>query len=169
MNIVQITPGAGGMYCGNCFRDNALVASLRGLGHQVLMVPLYLPMTLDEEDQSSGTPIFFGGINVYLEQKSALFRNMPSWLHNVLSSPKLLKWAAGKAAKTKAEDVGELTLSMLRGEEGNQARELDSFIEWLKEQPKPDLICLSNALLAGMVRKIKAELKAPVVVMLQGE
>jgi glycosyltransferase involved in cell wall biosynthesis len=87
----------------------------------------------------------------------------------VLSSPKLLKWAAGKAAKTKAEDVGELTLSMLRGEAGNQARELDGFIEWLKDQPKPDLICLSNALLAGMVRKIKAEVKAPVVVMLQGE
>ena len=71
MNIVQITPGAGGMYCGNCFRDNALVAELRKLGHSVLMVPLYLPMTLDEEDQSSGTPIFFSGVNVYLEQKSA--------------------------------------------------------------------------------------------------
>jgi glycosyltransferase involved in cell wall biosynthesis len=169
MRIVQITPGAGGMYCGNCFRDNALVRALRSLGHETLMIPLYLPMTLDEEDQSAGTPIFFGGINVYLGQKSALFRNMPSWLHNVLSSPKLLKWAAGRAAKTKAEDVGELTLSMLRGEEGNQARELEGFIAWLKDQPKPDLICLSNALLAGMVRKLKAELNVPVIVMLQGE
>ncbi|HUR44250.1 MAG TPA: hypothetical protein VMZ27_00145, partial [Candidatus Saccharimonadales bacterium] len=142
MRIVQITPGAGGMYCGNCFRDNALVAELRKGGHETLMVPLYLPMTLDEEDQSTGTPIFFGGISVYLEQKSALFRNMPGWVHNVLSSPKLLKWAAGKAAKTKAADVGELTLSMLQGEEGNQARELDEFIAWLKGQPKPDVICL---------------------------
>ena len=87
MTIVQITPGAGGMYCGNCFRDNALVAELRKLGHQVLMVPLYLPMTLDEEDQSRGTPIFFNGINVYLEQKSALFRNAPDWLHRLLGSP----------------------------------------------------------------------------------
>ena len=78
MTIVQITPGAGGMYCGNCLRDNALVAGLRKLGHQVLMVPLYLPMTLDEEDQSAGTPIFFSGINVYLEQKSALFRHAPA-------------------------------------------------------------------------------------------
>jgi hypothetical protein len=39
-------PGAGGMYCGNCFRDNALVAALRRQGHDTLMVPLYLPMTL---------------------------------------------------------------------------------------------------------------------------
>ena len=64
MNIVQITPGAGGMYCGNCFRDNALVGAFRKLGHHTLMVPLYLPMTLEEDDQSVGTPIFFGGISV---------------------------------------------------------------------------------------------------------
>ncbi|MFT6619809.1 MAG: hypothetical protein ACJASX_002714, partial [Limisphaerales bacterium] len=121
MNIVQITPGAGGMYCGNCFRDNALVAELRKLGHDTLMVPLYLPMTLDEEDQSAGTPIFFTGINVYLEQKIPLFRRAPKWLHKLLASPILLKLAGTQAAKTRAEDVSDLTLSMLRGEEGNQA------------------------------------------------
>jgi glycosyltransferase involved in cell wall biosynthesis len=169
MNIVQITPGAGAMYCGNCFRDNALVAALRKLGHHTLMVPLYLPLTLEEEDQSAGTPIFFGGINVYLEQKSALFRKAPGWLRDALASPALLKWAAGKAAKTRAEDVGELTLSMLHGEEGNQARELEEFIAWLKTQQKPDVICLSNALLVGMVHKIKSEIGAPVICMLQGE
>jgi hypothetical protein len=59
VNILQLTPGAGAMYCGGCLRDNALVAALRQLGHQALMVPLYLPLTLDEEDQSVGTPIFF--------------------------------------------------------------------------------------------------------------
>src|SRR5216684_1730132 len=98
MNIVQLTPGAGAMYCGNCFRDNALVAELRRMGHQILMLPLYLPLTLDEEDQSAGAPIFFSGINVYLGQKSALFRNAPGWLRNVFASPKLLKWASGRAA-----------------------------------------------------------------------
>jgi len=169
MNIVQITPGAGGMYCGNCFRDNALVAELRKLGHHVLMVPLYLPMTLDEEDQSRGTPIFFSGINVYLEQKSALFRHAPEWLHRLLESPALLRWAAGQAAKTRPEEVGDLTLSMLRGEEGNQSRELDELIGWLKQHPHPDVICLSNALLVGMVHKLKQELRSPVVCMLQGE
>ena len=50
MNIVQITAGAGGMYCGICLRDNALVAQLRKMGHDVLMIPLYLPLTLDEKD-----------------------------------------------------------------------------------------------------------------------
>jgi glycosyltransferase involved in cell wall biosynthesis len=169
MNIVQITPGAGGMYCGNCFRDNALVSALRGMGHSTVMVPLYLPMTLDEPDQSAGTPIFFSGINVYLEQKSPFFRKTPGWLHDVLASPSLLKWAAGKAAKTRPADLGELTLSMLRGEEGNQAREVDELLLWLKSQARPEVVCLSNALLVGLVRKIKAELQVPVVCMLQGE
>jgi glycosyltransferase involved in cell wall biosynthesis len=157
------------MYCGGCLRDNALVAGLRKLGHEVLMVPLYLPLTLDEEDQSSGTPIFFGGINVYLEQKAALFRAAPGWLHDLFASRPLLQWAAGKAAKTRPADLGELTLSMLRGEAGNQAREIQELITWLKTQPKPDVLCLSNALLIGMARRLKADLSAPVTCALQGE
>jgi glycosyltransferase involved in cell wall biosynthesis len=169
MNLLQITPGAGGMYCGNCFRDNALVAALRQQGHQATMIPLYLPMTLEEPDQSAGTPIFFSGVNVYLEQKSAFFRRAPNWLHRLLASPALLKWASGRAAKTRAEDVGDLTLSMLRGEEGHQARELEELIGWLKGQGKPDVISLSNAMLVGLVRRLKQELKVPVVCMLAGE
>lgn len=157
------------MYCGNCFRDNALVAALRQRGHEVLMVPLYLPMMLDEENQSAGTPTFFGGINVYLQQQSAFFRRAPKWLHSLLDSPALLKLAAGRAAKTQAADVGELTLSMLRGEEGNQVRELDELVAWLKTQPRPDVVLLSNALLVGFTRKLKAELGCKVVCNLQGE
>ena len=157
------------MYCGGCLRDNALVAALRQLGHQALMVPLYLPLTLDEEDQSAGTPIFFSGINVYLAQKAPLFRGAPGWLRDLFASPRLLQWAAGKAAKTRAADLGELTLSMLRGETGNQARDLAELIAWLKTQPKPDVLCLSNALLIGMVRRLKAELHVPVACSLQGE
>ena len=169
MRIIQITPGAGGMFCGNCFRDNALVATLRKMGHDTLMVPLYLPMRLEDEDQSAGTPVFFGGLNVYLQEKSSLFRTAPKWLHDMLASPALLKWAAGRSAKTRAGDLGDLTISMLRGEEGNQSRELDELIAWLKGQPRPDVVCLSNALLIGLVRRLKATLRAPVIVFLQGE
>lgn len=169
MNIIQITPGAGKMFCGGCFRDNALVGALRKLGHSVTMLPLYLPLTLDDQDQSQGTPIFFSGINVYLEQKFTLYQSAPDWLRNVFASPKLLKAAAGSAAKTRPEDVGDLMLSMLRGEEGNQARELDELIHWLKKTEKPHVISLSNALLAGMARKLKSELGVPVICSLQGE
>ena len=133
------------------------------------MVPLYLPLTLDEADQTQGTPIFFNGINVYLAQKSEWFRNAPAWVHRLFASPALLKFAAGRAAKTRASDLGEITISMLRGEEGHQVRELEQFIAFLKTQPKPDIICLSNALLAGMARRLRAELQVPIVCVLQGE
>jgi glycosyltransferase involved in cell wall biosynthesis len=169
MNIVQLTPGAGGMFCGNCFHDNALVAALRRLGHDVLMLPMYLPIRLDEVDQSAGMPVFFGGINVYLEQKSTLFRHAPHWLHRWLNSPRLLAWAAGRTAKTRAADVGELTLSMLRGEQGAQNREITELINWLKTQTRPHVVCLSNALLIGMARRVRKELGVPLVCLLQGE
>lgn len=157
------------MYCGNCFRDNAMVREFRRQGHEVLMIPLYLPMTLDEEDQSSGIPVFFSGINVYLEQKMPLLGKMPDWMHKQLASPTLLKWAAGRAAKTRAADLGEMTLSMIKGEEGNQAREIRELIQYLKQHERTQVISLSNALLVGMVRSIKRELNATVVCMLQGE
>lgn len=169
MNIFQITPGAGKMYCGNCFRDNALVGALRAAGHEVTMVPLYLPFTLDEENQAGDTPIFYNGVNVYLEQKSALYRAAPRWVHRMVGSGTLLNWAAGQVGKTRAEEVGELTISMLRGEEGNQARELEELIDWLKTQPKPDVISLSNSLLLGLARRLQEAIGAPVVCLLQNE
>lgn len=168
MKLVQLTPGAGGMYCGNCFRDNALVAALRRQGHDTLMVPLYLPLTLDEP-ATANTPTFFGGINVYLDQVLPFHRHLPHWFRHLFDAPALLKLASGRAAKTKAEDVGELTLSMLRGEDGNQARDLDELVDWLAGQPHPDVVFLSNALLVGLARRIKQRLKTRVVVFLQSE
>jgi glycosyltransferase involved in cell wall biosynthesis len=169
MRIVQITPGAGGMYCGNCFRDNTLVAGFRREGHEVLMIPLYLPMTLDEEDQASGMPIFFSGVTVYLEQKVPLLGKMPEWMHKQLASPGLLKWASRRAAKTRASELGDLTLSMIKGEEGRQAREIDELIGYLKKHQQPDVISLSNALLLGMARRLKRELNTAIACNLQGE
>ena len=157
------------MFCGGCFRDNALVGAWRSLGHNPIMLPLYLPMTLDEEDQSRGAPIFFGGINVYLQQKAPAFGRLPQWLHRLLDSPGLLKWAAGSAAKTRPEDVGELTVSMLEGEQGHQVRELDELVGWLKHHFKPDVVCLSNALLLGLARRLKQELGVPILCLLAGE
>ena len=63
-----------------------------------------------------------------------------------------------------------MTLSMLRGEAGNQSRELDDLIHWLrKAEPHTDVVCLSNALLLGQARRLKSELRTPVVCTLQGE
>ncbi len=171
MKIVQICPSAGdSFYCENCLRDAALVKALRKLGHDVLMVPLYLPLAADQAEPVSNAPIFFGGINVYLQQKLALFRRTPRWIDRWFDARPLLEWAGRKAGMTSARDLGETTVSMLQGEDGRQVKELNRFVDWLRTEPqKPDVVCLSTVLLAGMARRIKERLGIPVVSLLQDE
>lgn len=169
MNIIQITPGTGGSYCGNCIRDNSLVMEWRRMGHQAMMLPLYLPISLDDERTPGMAPVFFSGINVYLEQQGALLRAMPAWLHRFLAQPWLLRLVGPLAAKTRPDQVGPLTVSMLQGEHGNQSRELEELVGWLKTQPRPDVICLSNLLLMGLARRLRQGVGAPVVCLLAGE
>lgn len=168
MKYIQLTPGAGGMYCGNCLRDNAMVAALGRLGHDVCMLPLYLPLTLDEEDQSGDAPIFFGGVSVYLEQKLPFFRFMPRAVHRWLASRRLLKTVGSRAAATHPSQVGELTVSMLRGEKGNQAPELRELCRWLIGEC-PEMVGFSNALLLGMHAEVKAGTGARTVCFISGE
>ncbi len=171
MRIVQIAPSAGdSFYCENCLRDATLVRAMIKLGHDVLMVPLYLPVQVEEDASAHVSPIFFGGLNVFLQQKSALFRKTPRWLDKLLDSPKLLSWIGRKAGMTSAKGLGEMTTSMLRGEQGQQIKELNRLVDWLGEQEnKPDIICLSNILLVGMAGPIKKRLGVPVVCLLQDE
>lgn len=171
MRIIQICPGSGdNFYCENCLRDAALVKAVRNLGHDVLMVPLYLPLQADKVEQVSNAPIFFGGVNVYLQQKLSIFRKTPRWIDRWFDSRRLLEWAGRKAGMTNARDLGETTISMLQGEDGRQVKELDRFVDWLVTEPqKPDVVCLSNVLLAGLARRIKQRLGVPVVCLLQDE
>lgn len=157
------------MYCGNCLRDNALVAALRRQGHAVTMLPLYLPLKTDEPDESRGAPVFMGGINVYLSQRIPGFRHLPAWFHRWLDHPRLLRLAGTRAAQTRPDQVGDLTVSMLRGELGRQSRELDDVVRWLAEHERPEVVSISNALLVGLVRRLKRDVGARVCVTLQGE
>ncbi len=170
MKIIQLVPGSGdAFYCENCVRDGTFFKALHDQGHDILRLPLYLPIASNELEDHTVDSVFFGGVNVYLQQKSSLFRKTPRWIDKVFDSPGLLKWAANKNGMTNAEELGELTLSMLRGEEGRQTKELNRLVAWLKTKEKPDVIHLSNALLLGMTRRLKEELQVPVVCSLQDE
>ena len=168
MRLVYLTTGTGSFYCGSCMRDNALVVALRKRGHDALLVPMYLPLTLDEASAAQNAPLFYGGINSYLQQISPLFRKTPRWLDKLFDSPAALARAGKRAGMTKASELGSMTLSMLQGEEGNQKKELERLVEWLALE-KPDWVILSNALLLGMGRQIKAKTGAKVACTLQGE
>lgn len=167
MRITSITAGAGGMYCGSCIRDNALAAALTRRGHDVTLLPLYTPTRTDEENVSRKR-VFFSGISVYLEQYVSLFRRTPWLLDRLWESPRLLRFFAGRM-RTDPGQLGGLTVSMLEGTHGHQRKEFDKLVRWLRGQPPPDVVDISNSMLIGIAEPLKRALGCPVNCTLQGE
>lgn len=168
MKILSITAGAAGMYCGSCLRDNALAAELLKQGHDVLLVPIYTPTLTDEENVSMHR-VFFGGISVYLEQHVPIFRHTPKLLDRLWDSEAALKMVARRSIAVDPRALAEMTISMLKGEDGYQRKELDKLIDWLKSEARPEVVNLPNSLLIALARPIKRELNLPIFCTLQGE
>jgi glycosyltransferase involved in cell wall biosynthesis len=168
MKIAYITAGAANMYCGSCMHDNTLAAALIAQGHDALLIPSYTPIRTDEVDVSQHR-VFFGGINVYLQQKSSFFRRTPRFLDRLLDFPRLLRWVSGFAVKVQAEELGALTVAMLQGDHGPIRKEAAKLADWLAAEVKPDILNLSNAMIVGMVPHVKRKVKAPILVTLQGD
>jgi glycosyltransferase involved in cell wall biosynthesis len=168
MKITYITAGAAGMYCGSCMHDNTLVTALIAQGHDALLVPTYTPIRTDEPDVSQKR-VFFGGINVYLQQKLSLFRHTPWFLDRLLDARGLLRWVSRFAVKTQAEELGDLTISMLKGEHGHQRKEVEKLVSWLATEVKPEIVNLTNVILSGMVHELKQRLPVPILGTLQGD
>ena len=150
-------------------RDNSLARHLISQGHEVTILPTYLPHLLDEERSSSKSPIFLGGINVYLQHRFPIFRKTPKWLDYWFDSEFLLRWVAGKRGMTTPRQLGEITLSTFRAKDGPLAKEVNKVIHWFKEHGKPDVLLLSTVLLAGIGRAVREELGIPILSFLQGE
>ncbi len=169
MTILQIIPGSGGsFYCGNCLRDSKYIEAFRALGHEVVKIPMYLPLFSDEHDITD-IPVFYGAVSIYLKQMFPLLRKAPAWFDRLLNSGPLLKVAAGFAGSTRARGLEEMTVSMLLGEEGQQKEELDRMVDWIAEHLKPDIIHISNALLLGLAKRLKEKTRVPIFCSLQDE
>jgi len=156
------------MLCGACLHDNTLAGALLRQGQDVALIPIYTPMRTDEEDVSRPR-VFFGALNIFLKQRSSLFRRLPAGLTGFLNRPGIIKMLARGDATIDAGFLGDLTVSMLQGEEGHQAQELDELVRWLRDDYRPHVVHLSNSLLLGFARRLRQELKVPVVCSLQGE
>jgi len=86
MRLVLLTPGTGNFHCGSCLHDEALAKALRAQGHDASIVGLYLPLVLDDpahRDAVDPEPQM-GGINLYLQQKSPVFRHTPAFVDRLL-------------------------------------------------------------------------------------
>src|SRR4029453_1191560 len=116
------------MYCGSCLRDNALAAALLARGHDVVLTPVYTPTRTDERNVSQ-SHVFFGGISVFLEQQMSLFRHTPRFLDRLWDAPWVIRLASKRQIKVDPRSLGEMTVSMLRGEQGFQAKEIAKLLE----------------------------------------
>ncbi len=150
-------------------RDNSLARQLIENGHDVTILPTYLPHFLDEEPATEDEPIFFGGINVYLQHKFSFFRKTPNWIDKAFDNKWLLKKAASRSGMTSGKDLGEITISTFKGEDGPLAKEVNKVVEWFSRFGTPDMILLSTIMLAGIGKVLKRRLKIPVMGFLQGE
>jgi glycosyltransferase involved in cell wall biosynthesis len=168
VKILYLTGGAGQMYCGSCLRDNALAAELINRGHDVTLLPVYTPTRTDEPNVSN-EKVFFGGVSVYLEQYVPIFRMLPRWLDRLWDSQAMLRMASRRSISTSPKMLGEMTVSMLKGENGFQRKEVFKFIEWLRQESPPDVVSLPYSLLIGLSKPIKELLGRPVCCTLQGE
>ena len=168
MRILYLTGGAGRMYCGSCLRDNAMATELIARGHDVLLLPVYTPTFTDEPNVSSDH-VALGGISAYLEQYVPLFRKTPLWLDRLWDSKAMLSLASRKSISVNPKRLGEMTVSVLKGEEGFQRKEIDKLVEWVKQLPAPDVVNLPYTLLIALARPLKEALNCPVLCTLQGE
>src|SRR5262245_17998750 len=156
------------MYCGSCLRDNALAAELLRRGHDVLLTPVYTPTRTDERNVSY-RHVFFGGISVNLERHAPVFRYTPRVLHRLWDSTWALRLATKRQISVNPRSLGELTVSMLRGEQGFQRKEISKLLDWLRREPRFDVVNLPYALLIGLAEPLRRALKVPICCTLQGE
>ena len=95
-----------------------------------MLIPTYTPLRTDEPSASESR-VFFGGVNVFLQQHSALFRHTPWFLDSLLDSPKLLEWLSARSAGMDVAKLGALTVSTLAGRKGRQRKEIAKLLRWL--------------------------------------
>lgn len=157
------------MYCGSCLRDNALAARLIKLGHDVTLLPFYTPTLTDEENVSRPQQVFFGGISVFLEQHSRLFRKAPRFVGRLLDAPGVIKAFTSGSISVDPKELGALTVSTLRGLDGHQKQEIDKLLEFLCDEPGFEIANIPYTLLISLAAPLKRALGCPIVMTLQGE
>jgi len=168
MKILLITTSSGDtFYCSNCFRDNLYAQALRNTGHDVVIMPLYLPLT--DKSFLADTPLFFPATSYYVAQKFFKKGKMPRFLEKILDSPSLLRMASSLSGTTSAKGMEQMTLSMINGDDKNFAKQAEKIIHWIENHERPDIIHLSTSMLVGIAKAIKNHINIPVVCSVQDE
>lgn len=156
------------MYCGSCMHDNTWARALIDFGENVTLIPTYTPIRVDEENASSRR-VFLGGLNVYLRARSRFWRSLPGFLTKWVDTPWVIDFATQFGVSNDAAELGALAQSMLDGDDGPQREQYAELARYLSEELQPDVICFSNALLAGALPAIRRSFQGPILCTLQGD
>ena len=168
MKILFIVPGSGdSFYCGNCFRDNLQANALRKAGHDVIIMPLYLPVKYPSF--KADTPLFFPATTFYAAEKFFKKGGIPRWMSKILESAAVLNLASSLSGTTSAAGLEDITLSMILGDGAVFNEQVNPMLDWIEHHEKPDVIHLSTTLLIGVAKAIKRRIKIPIVCSLQDE
>jgi glycosyltransferase involved in cell wall biosynthesis len=122
-----------------------------------------------DEPQFGGSRVFLGGINLYLDSFSPWARRIPRFLRRWLDSPTVLGWATGRGVSNDARELGEMSLATLAGADGPQKTLVEELARFVGRELRPDVVCFSNALLAGTLSAIRREYDGPIACVLQGD
>ena len=168
MKILLIITNSGDtFYCSNCFRDNLHAQALRNAGHEVVIMPVYLPLT--DKSFPADTPVFFPATTYYVAQKFFNKWKMPLFFEKILDSQPLLRLASSFSGTTSAKGMEKMTLSMINGDDKHFAKQIEKLLDWIVNHDKPDVIHLSTSMLVGIAKAIKNRIDIPVVCSLQDE
>ena len=91
--------------------DNTWARALMDAGAEVSLIPTYTPIRVDEQDVSDAH-VFMGGVNLYLEHRSRLWRRLPRLLTKPLDHPAVLRLLSKLSLSNDAADLGDLTLDV---------------------------------------------------------
>jgi glycosyltransferase involved in cell wall biosynthesis len=138
-------------------------------GTEASAIPLYLPPDKTTYESGFDKNVFFGAISMYLREKVGFLKNMPAFFDKFFDSPLFLKLAAKQAGTTRTEGYEELTINMIEGDNAFRKNEIDRLVRYLLENGKPDVIHLSNALILGLARQLKARINVRIVCSLLNE
>ena len=168
MRILFIVPGSGdSFYCGNCFRDSLHAGALRRAGHDVTVMPLYLPLV--HESFKADTPLFFPAVSYYVARKLFGRITPPRAMERIFNSKFMLGLAASFSGSTSSKGMEDMTLSMITGDDAIFARYADELTACIARFDKPDVVHLSSSLLTGIAKALKRTIDIPVVCTLQDE
>lgn len=151
--VFVITSSGDAYYCGNCFRDNLMAQAMKQAGHEVVIMPVYLP--LRQKTFQADTPLFFPATTYYVAQKFFKHSSIPKWLQKLLGIKPLLNLAMSMAGTTTSDGMEDMTLSMISGERRPFTDMVQPMVDWILQTEKPDVVYVSSSMLLGIAKALK--------------